>query len=176
MAKAVFYRAEPGRAVSQGRGVPLPEVNPPCDIVMQPRTTAGEMLPWPWEHSAQESVKSFIFSLWPNEHVVIHCSLLFKSSKRISEYSISWDLWFTSKCIRHVKAFQKRMELSLILSYCWSELFLQFSGKRSMEVNMVWGKKVGAFLLWPYFISSATNTPTRSDERSRPVLDWDMLY
>lgn len=57
------------------------------------KTMADEMLPWPWEYQTQESVKLFILFLWSNEHVVIHCSLLLKWWRRISEQSIAWNLW-----------------------------------------------------------------------------------
>ena len=162
--------------MSQGRGVSVPEVNTLCDIVKQSRTTAGEMFPCTWEHPTQESVKSFILSLWLYKH---GHSLQFIIQIIKEDLGVLYCLalmMFTSKCMEHAKAFQKRMELSLILSLCNSELFLQFHGKRRMELNTIWGKKVEALLLWWYFISrSAPKTPTRSDGRSRPVLDRDML-
>lgn len=137
--------SEPRKRGSSPRGKAF------SDILKHSKIMAAEMLSWPWEYQTQGSVKLFILFLWPNEYVVFHCSLLLKSSRRITEQSIAWNFMvLTSKCLGREKAFQKRMELGLTLSHCSSELFLQFSGKRRMELNIIWGKKVEALLLCWY--------------------------
>lgn len=146
------------------------------NIAKQSKTMTGEMLSWPWEYQTQESVKWFILFLWSNEHVVIHWCLLLKSSRRISEQSIDWNLWCSSLNAWDMKAPLRRGWNWDWTSHIAVQSFSCSSVGRGGRSWILSGAKRWEHLSWGDTSLVQVRTPAWSDEWSRPVIAWDMLH
>lgn len=182
MAKSSILQGRALRSYEPRKRCSSPRGKTSSNIVKQSKTTAGEMLSWPWEYQTQESVKLFILFLWSNEHVVIHCSLLLTSSRRIWEEVISSNLWCSPLNTWDMKRPFKRgwnwawtshiavqgFSCSSVGRGAWSWLLSE--AKRSKHFYWVW-----------YFISGTTKNSSKNNclnkqekQTSTGLICWDL--